>query len=138
PAARPCPWHRHPLDPVIRAIDPRHPRHNEAVVLKEVQMLPGENGEVMRLARPAAFWTGEQGSAFGGHFEVQFMRPLLDIKPLIAKFPRLAQAKPEREHILRFHRRPPCRHPTSMQAAIAPFNSAPNSISNVEEAQIAR
>jgi len=88
-------------------------------------MLPGENGEVRRLARPAAFRTGEQSAAFRDHFEVQFMRPRLDIKPLTEKFPRLAQAKPEREHILRFHRRPPCRHPTSMQAATAPFNSDP-------------
>src|ERR1039457_2349162 len=79
----------------------------------------------MRLARPAAFRTGEQSAAFADHFEVQFMRPLLDIKPLTGKFPRLAQAKPEREHMLRFHRCPPCRHPTSMQAATAPFNSAP-------------
>jgi len=35
-AARPSPRHRHPLDPVIRAIDPRHPRRDEAVVLEEV------------------------------------------------------------------------------------------------------
>ena len=49
-AALARPRHLDPLDPVIRAIDPRHPRRDEAVMLEEVQMPPGEAGEVVRLA----------------------------------------------------------------------------------------
>src|SRR5207248_2552948 len=49
------PRHRHALHPVVRAIDPRHARGDEAGVLEEVQMLPGETLEVVRLAGAPRF-----------------------------------------------------------------------------------
>src|SRR6266481_748869 len=68
-AARPRPRHRHPLDPVIRAIDPRHPCRDEAVVLEEVQVPPGEALEVVRLAGPLAVRAREQRATVGDHLE---------------------------------------------------------------------
>src|ERR1700674_4807164 len=106
-AVRPCPRHRHPLDPVIRAIDPRHPRRDEAVVLEEVQVLPGEAREVVRLAGPLAVRTRKQRTPLCDHLKVKLVRSLLHIQPLAGKLPWRAQTKPERKYILRFHRPAP-------------------------------
>jgi len=67
---------------VFRAIDPRHPCRDEAVVLEEVQVPPGEALEVRAPCRPR-LQSGqrEQRATVGDHLKVQLMRPLLDIQP---------------------------------------------------------
>ena len=105
-AARPRPRHHHPFDPVGLAVDPRHPRRDEAVVLEEVKMLPSEGGEVVRLASPPALRAGKHCAAIRDHLEMQFMRPLFGVQTLAGKFPWRTQAKTEREYILCFHPRP--------------------------------
>ena len=75
-AARPRPRHRYPLDPMIRAIHPRHPRRYQAMVLEKVQMPPREALEVMRLAGSTAIRTGEQRAPIGHHLQMQLMRLL--------------------------------------------------------------
>jgi hypothetical protein len=64
---------------MIRAIHPRHPRRDQAVVLEEVQMPPGEALEVVRLAGPLAIRAREQRATVRNHLQVRLMRPLLDI-----------------------------------------------------------
>ena len=107
PAARPRPRDRRPLDPAIRASDPRHPCGDEAAMLEEVQVLPGKALEVVRLAGAPALRAGKHRAPVRNHLQVQLMRPLLDIQPLAGKLPRRAQAKPEREYLPRFHRSAP-------------------------------
>jgi hypothetical protein len=104
PTARPRPRHRCPLDPVIRAIHPRHTRRNEAVVLEEVQMLPGETVEVVGPTGALAVRAGEKRPTIRDDFKVQFMRLLCDIQPLPGKFPRRFQAKPKGQNVPSFHR----------------------------------
>jgi hypothetical protein len=60
-----------PYDSVSLAVDPRHPRRDEAVVLEEVKMLPSDGGEVVRLASPPALSAGKHGTAIRDHFERQ-------------------------------------------------------------------
>jgi hypothetical protein len=69
-AALACPGHLDPLDAVLGASRARHPGGDGAVVLEEVQVAPGEPGEVMGLARPAAVRAGKQRPALGRHFQV--------------------------------------------------------------------
>jgi hypothetical protein len=85
------------------ALDPRHTGGDEAVVLKEVQVLPGEAGEIVRLAGMLAFRTGEQGAAFRRDFEVEFIRPLGGVESLADELPRRAQTEAERKHLLGIH-----------------------------------
>src|ERR1017187_1201030 len=57
------------------------------------------------------------GTAFRDHIEVQLVRPFLDVQTLPRKLPGCPQAKPEREHISRFHR---CPHAVIQPACKAP------------------
>jgi len=114
PATRPRPRHRDPPDPVLRTFNPRHPGRDEAVVLEEVQVLPSEALEVVRLAGPLAFRAREQRAPLRDHLQLQLIGSLLDIQPLAGKLPWLAQAKPERKHILCFHR--PASHAPTLVA----------------------
>ena len=75
PLARPR--HLDTLDPVIGAIRAGHLGRDIAVVLKEIQMAPGELAEVMRLARLAAVGAWEHRAAIGSEFDVQLVGALV-------------------------------------------------------------
>jgi hypothetical protein len=63
----------YPQHAVLVAVCARDPCCDVAVVLEEVQMAPGEFGEVMRLAGLIADRAGKQAAAVGGNLQVEFM-----------------------------------------------------------------
>src|SRR4051794_38628121 len=73
---------------MLGAVGARHLGRDVAVVLEEVQVPPGELGEVVRLARVAAHRAGEQAAAIGGDLKVQFMRLFASIEALTDRSPR--------------------------------------------------
>jgi hypothetical protein len=62
----------HPFDPVGLAVDPPHPRGDEAVVLEEVEMLPSEDGESRAPCTPARTQGRQTRHRDRDHLEMQF------------------------------------------------------------------
>jgi hypothetical protein len=71
------------------ALDPGDLGREVAMMLEKVQMPPGEFLEVMGLAQLPAPGTGEPGSSISADANMQFIRRLISIKPLINNFPGL-------------------------------------------------
>ena len=94
-----------PQHPVLGTVGARHLGGDEAVVLEEVQMAPGELGKVVRLAGLAAYRTGEQAAAFGGDLNVQFMRLLAGIELQADQPPWRRHPQPQSQNRIGVHLR---------------------------------
>src|SRR5512134_3191980 len=102
-AALARPWHRDPQHPVFRAVGARHLGGDVAVMLEEVEMPPGELGEVVSLAGLAARWARKQGAALGGDLEVQLVGLRGGVEPLADQPPRRRHAKAQRQDVVGVH-----------------------------------
>ena len=105
-AALTGPRHGDPQHAMLGAVGARHLGRDVAVVLEEVQVAPGELGEVVRLARLAAHRAGEQAAAIGGDLKVQFMRLFAGIQALTDQSPRRCHPQPQSQYGIRVHLRP--------------------------------
>src|SRR5271169_2945244 len=76
------------------------------MVLEEIQMAPGEFGEVMGFTGLAADRAGKQAAAVGGNLQVQFVWLLAGLQPLIDQSPRQRHSKPQSQYGIRVHFRP--------------------------------
>ena len=102
-APLPRPRHPDPLDPMLRAVRPRHSCGDVAVVLKKVQMPPAELTKIMGLATAAKFRAGEHRPAVSFQGQVQFVRRLLNLQVLAHQAPRLRHTKTQRQYLARVH-----------------------------------
>jgi hypothetical protein len=75
------------------------------MVLEEVQMTPGEFGEVMRFAGLAANRAGKQAAAVGGNLQMQFVWLFAGLQTLIDQPPRRRHSKPQSQYSRRVHSR---------------------------------
>src|SRR4051794_3358256 len=91
---------------MLGTVGARHLGRDVAVVLEEVQVAPGELGEVVRLARLAAHRAGEQAAAVGGDLKVQFMRLFAGIQALTDQSPRRRHPQSQSQYGIRVHLRP--------------------------------
>ena len=96
PAAVARPRDGHAPDPVLRTISARNLGRDQTVVLKEVQMAPGEFLEIMRLACRTAVRTGKQCPATSLQKDPQNIRTTIRFQPLIYQPPRRRHTKPKR------------------------------------------
>jgi hypothetical protein len=101
-----CPRGGHPQHAVLAAVCARDLGGDVAMVLEEVQMAPGEFGEVMRFTGLAADRAGKQAAAVGGNLQMQFVWLFAGLQTLIDQPPRRRHSKPQSQYCIRVHARP--------------------------------
>ncbi len=74
-----------------------------AMVLKEVQVLPGKNFKVMSLRSFTALGAWIETTAFSTYIEYQLIGFLCCIEMLINYFPRCLQAEAEHKYLITIH-----------------------------------
>ena len=127
------PRNRRPLRPMLRAVRPRNPGRDQTVMLEEVQVTPAEFLEVMRLATPAALRAAKFRPTLRLQQDLQDLRMLLHIKPLINKSSRRRNPEPKGQNIPRIHRRTLRSVQSQRRVADCALNHLLDSISGVEE-----
>src|SRR5512134_1686316 len=76
-------------------------------MLEEVEMPPGELGEVVSLAGLAARWARKQGATLGGDLEMQLVGLGGGVEPLADQPPRRRHAEAQRQYVVGVHGLPP-------------------------------
>jgi hypothetical protein len=89
---------------VFRALDPGHIGSKIAMVLKKVQMPPGEFPEVMSLALFCAHGTGIPGTPVSTDSNMELMRRFVGFKMLINNLPWFFQTKAKGHYIFGKHK----------------------------------
>src|SRR5271156_2174992 len=88
---------------MLGAVGARYLGRDVAVVLEEVQVAPGELGEVVRLAGLAADRAGELAAAVGGDLQVKFVRLFAGVQALTDQSPRRRHPQPQSQYGIRVH-----------------------------------
>src|SRR5271156_587151 len=88
---------------MLGAVGARYLGRDVAVVLEEVQVAPGELGEVVRLSGLAADRAGELAAAVGGDLQVKFVRLFAGVQALADQSPRRRHPQPQTQYGIRVH-----------------------------------
>jgi len=109
PAPLSCPGYIDLSDSVLLATDPRNLGGDVTVILKEVEMAPGQLLEIVCLAQPSANRTGVQGTPVRPDRKPKLMGNLRGVEDLPRYLPGLLKSQTQTDDIPAVHHFPPFR-----------------------------